>query len=124
MPTGMVARSTDTVMVDGAFPVLGVILSQLRLLLAVQASVLPPLLVMFSSWLGGSSDRKTYKRKLRLVGLTLIPGATSEVGVVALLAPRSPDAAVGASAPQPASSVAVMIAARASAGDRMGTFSA
>jgi len=50
-------------------------LSQLRLLVAVQVSVPPPRLVIFNVWLGGGSGRKTYIKKLRLVGLTPMVGA-------------------------------------------------
>jgi hypothetical protein len=42
MPIPVAAGSADTVTVDGAVPVLGEILSQLRLLVPVQVSVPPP----------------------------------------------------------------------------------
>ena len=54
MPIGRTAGSTDTATLDGAAPVVGKILSQLRLLVAVQVSVPPPWFVMFSVWLGGA----------------------------------------------------------------------
>jgi hypothetical protein len=58
IPIGRAVRSIDTVAVEGAVPVLGPILSQLWLLVAVQASVPLPVLVIFSAWLAGCTGRK------------------------------------------------------------------
>ena len=61
----------ETLAVEGAVPLVGLMLNQLALLLALQFNVPPPELVILSDWLAGL-DPLTVALKLKLDGLTPI----------------------------------------------------
>jgi hypothetical protein len=71
--------STDTVVVEGAVPDVGLTLSHVALSLAVQFSVPPPVLVMFKDWFAGLAPPAAVK--LKLVGLTPIVGEAAALTV-------------------------------------------